>query len=124
MDRLTSPLARLVLSIGCLVAGVVLLISAWSNIRDETSVAIQMPDILSGGVGALMLTVAAAVLFRSATDGLVRDRLGAVESTNQDLRERVDYLTQLLEAALLPDQPLQQVRAEPAPAAEPSMADA
>jgi hypothetical protein len=52
----------------------------------------------------------------------VRDRLGAVESTNQDLRERVDYLTQLLEAALLPDQPLQQVRAD-APA-EPSMADA
>lgn len=124
MDRLTSPLARLVLSVGCLVAGVIMLISSWSNIRDETSVAIQMPDILSGGVGALMLTVAAAVLFRSASDGLVRDRLGAVESTNQDLRERVDYLTQLLEAALLPDQPLQQARPEPAPVAEPSMADA
>jgi hypothetical protein len=124
MDRLTSPLARLLLSAGCLVAGVILLISSWSNIRDETAVAIQLPDILSGGVGALMLTVAAAVLFRSASDGLVRDRLGAVESTNQDLRERVDYLTQLLEAALLPDQPLQHVRAEPVPAAEPSMADA
>lgn len=124
MDRLTSPLARLILSVGCLVAGVIMLISSWSNIRDETAVAIQMPDILSGGVGALMLTVAAAVLFRSASDGLVRDRLGAVESTNQDLRERVDYLTQLLEAALLPDQPLQQVRTEPVPAVEPSMADA
>ncbi len=124
MDRLTSPMVRLVLSVGCLIAGVIMLISSWSNIRDETAVAIQMPDILSGGVGALMLTVAAAVLFRSASDGLVRDRLGAVESTNQDLRERVEYLTQLLEAALLPDQPVQQVRAEPAPAVEPSMADA
>lgn len=124
MERLTSPLARLILSVGCLVAGVIMLISSWSNIRNETAVAIQMPDILSGGVGALMLTVAAAVLFRSASDGLVRDRLGAVESTNQDLRERVDYLTQLLEAALLPDPPLQQARPEPAPAVEPSMADA
>lgn len=103
MDRLARPQTRLLIGAGCLVAGVVLLISAWSNIRDETEVAIQMPYVLSGGIGALMLTLLAAVALRSTIDAPMRDRLGQVEATNHDLRERVDYLTQLLEAALLPD---------------------
>lgn len=103
MDRLKSPQARLLLGIGCLLAGFIVMISSWSNIRDETSVAVQLPYLLPGGIGALMLTVLAAVFLRSTSDGPVRDRLGDVEITNQDLRDRVDYLTQLLEAALLPD---------------------
>jgi hypothetical protein len=44
------------------------------------------------------------VVIRSQDDKAILDRLGELEATNDELRERVDYLTQLLEAALLPDE--------------------
>jgi hypothetical protein len=44
------------------------------------------------------------VVIRSQDDKAVLDRLAEVESTNYQLKERVDYLAQLLEAALLPDE--------------------
>lgn len=104
MERLGRGQARLLIGAGLLAAGAVLLLVSWGSIRDETEVAIQMPYVLTGGIGALMLTVLAAVVLRSQSDGPARERLAEVEATNHDLKERVDYLTQLLEAALLPDQ--------------------
>jgi hypothetical protein len=86
-----------------LAVAVVVLVIGYSNIRDEAQVAAQMPYVLTGGVGALILTGLGMVVFRSQDDKAVLDRLGGVESTAEELRERVDYLTQLLEAALLPD---------------------
>jgi len=59
--------------------------------------------VLTGGIGALILTGLGMVVLRSQDDKAVLDRLGVLETTNDELRERVDYLTQLLETALLPD---------------------
>lgn len=104
MERLMRDHSRqLVGGVLCVVALVVLLIG-YANIRDETQVAIQMPYVLTGGVGALILTGLGMIVLRSQDDKAILDRLGEVEATNDELRERVDYLTQLLEAALLPDQ--------------------
>jgi hypothetical protein len=86
------------------VAAVVVLVIGYIAIRDEIYVAIQMPYILIGGVGALLLAGLGMVVIRSQDDKAVLDRLAEVESTNYQLKERVDYLAQLLEAALLPDE--------------------
>ncbi|MDQ3943883.1 MAG: hypothetical protein M3357_01765 [Actinomycetota bacterium] len=104
MERLLRDHTRqLVGGVLCVAALVVLLIG-YANIRDEIQVAVQMPYVLTGGVGALLLTGLGMIVIRSQDDKAILDRLGELESTNDELRERVDYLTQLLEAALLPDE--------------------
>ncbi len=104
MERLLRDHSRqLVGGVMCVAALVVLLIG-YANIRDEIQVAAQMPYVLTGGVGALLLAGLGMVVIRSQDDKAILDRLGELESTNDELRERVDYLTQLLEAALLPDE--------------------
>jgi Cu/Ag efflux pump CusA len=104
MERLMRDHTRqLVGVVLCAVALVVLLIG-YANIRDETAVAIQMPYVLTGGIGALILTGLGMVILRSQDDKAILERLNQVEAVNDALRERIDYLTQLLEAALLPDE--------------------
>ena len=104
MERLLRDYTRQLMGgVLCLVALVALLIG-YANIRDEIQVAVQMPYVLTGGVGALLLAGLGMVVIRSQDDKTILDRLGELESTNDELRERVDYLTQLLETALLPDE--------------------
>lgn len=103
MERLLRDHARQLVGGVLVVAALVVLLVGYGNIRDETQVAIQMPYVLTGGIGALLLTGLGMVVMRSQDDKAILDRLGEVEATNDELRERVDYLTQLLEAALLPD---------------------
>ena len=95
--------ARPVVAGVLLAVAVVVLVIGYSHIRDEAQVAAQLPYVLTGGVGALILTGLGMVMLRSQDDKAVLDRLALVESAAGELRERVDYLTQLLEAALLPD---------------------
>jgi hypothetical protein len=104
MERLKREHARQVAAGALLAVAVVVLVIGYSNIRDEIHVAAQMPYVLTGGVGALILAGLGMVVLRSQDDKAVLDRLNQVESTADELRERVDYLTQLLEAALLPDE--------------------
>lgn len=103
MERLLRDHTRQLVGGVLVVAALVVLLVGYGNIRDETQVAIQMPYVLTGGIGALLLTGLGMVVMRSQDDKAILDRLGEVEATNDELRERVDYLTQLLEAALLPD---------------------
>jgi hypothetical protein len=104
MQRLAREHTRQLIGGGLVVAAVVVLLVGYIAIRDEIYVAIQMPYILIGGVGALLLAGLGMVVIRSQDDKAVLDRLAEVESTNYQLKERVDYLAQLLEAALLPDE--------------------
>ncbi len=104
MERLMRDHTRQLIGLVLCAVALVVLVIGYANIRDETAVAIQMPYVLSGGVGALILTGLGMVVLRSQDDKTILDRLGQVEATNEELRDRVDYLTQLLEAALLPDQ--------------------
>ena len=104
MQRLAREHTRQLIGGGLVVAAVVVLVVGYIAIRDEIYVAIQMPYILIGGVGALLLAGLGMVVIRSQDDKAVLDRLAEVESTNYQLKERVDYLAQLLEAALLPDE--------------------
>jgi hypothetical protein len=104
MQRLAREHTRQLIGGGLVVAAVVVLLVGYIAIRDEIYVAIQMPYILIGGVGALLLAGLGMVVIRSQDDKAVLDRLAEVESTNYQLKERVDYLAQLLEAALLPEE--------------------
>lgn len=104
MQRLAREHTRQLIGGGLVVAAVVALLVGYVSIRDEIYVAVQMPYILIGGVGALLLAGLGMVVIRSQDDKAILDRLADVESTSDQLRERVDYLARLLEAALLPDQ--------------------
>jgi hypothetical protein len=103
MQRLAREHTRQLIGGGLVLAAVVVLLVGYISIRDEIYVAVQMPYVLIGGVGALLLAGLGMVVIRSQDDKAVLDRLAEVESTNYQLKERVDYLAQLLEAALLPD---------------------
>ena len=103
MQRLAREHTRQLIGGALVVAAVVALLAGYVSIRDEIYVAVQMPYILIGGVGALLLAGLGMVVIRSQDDKAILDRLGEVEATNDQLRERIDYLGQLLEAALLPD---------------------
>jgi hypothetical protein len=103
MERLKRDHARQLIAIGLVVGALVVLTIGYVNIRDEIQVAAQMPYVLTGGIGALILTGLGMVVLRSQDDKAVLDRLAVLEATNDELRERIDYLTQLLETALLPD---------------------
>ena len=76
------------------------LITGYANIRNETQAAVQMPYLLTGGVAALILTGLGTVIVRSQDDQTILQRLAEMEKTNDELRDRIDDLTQLLEAAL------------------------
>jgi hypothetical protein len=115
MQRLAREHTRQLIGGALVVAAVVALLAGYVSIRDEIYVAVQMPYILIGGVGAVLLAGLGMVVIRSQDDKAILDRLGEVEATNDQLRERIDYLGQLLEAALLPDQSTE-VRGVPAAA--------
>src|SRR5581483_3808752 len=103
MDRIRREHGRAILGAGCLIAAVVFLIVGYSSIRDEIYVAIQLPDVLWSGVGAVLLAVVGVALFRSGDEQAILRRLAELEDTNSELADRVGYLTQLLELAILPD---------------------
>lgn len=104
LQRLAREHTRQLIGGALMIGAAIALIVGYVSIRDEIYVAVQMPYILIGGVGALLLAGLGMVIIRSQDDKAVLDRLAEVESTNYQLRERVDYLAQLLEAALLPDE--------------------
>jgi hypothetical protein len=86
------------------VAAAITLAIGYANIRDEIEVAIQLPYVLSSAIGAVILTVLGVGLLRSADDKAILRRLNELEATNSELADRVGYLTQLLEVAILPDE--------------------
>jgi hypothetical protein len=103
VEALIRDRSRLLVGGAFIAVALIVLIIGYGNIRDETAVPIQMPYVLSGGVGALLLGGVGMVIMRSQDDRAILDRLNEVEASNEELRERLDYLTQLLETALLPD---------------------
>src|SRR5882672_4888541 len=119
MDRLRREYGRVILGAAFLIAAVVFLAVGYSSIRNEVYVAIQLPDVLWSGVGAVLLAVVGVALMRSGDERLMLRRLDELEDTNHDLAERVGYLTQLLELAILPGE-----GDVPTAAAEPATAEA
>lgn len=103
MERLKRDRARQLIAGALGAAALVVLIIGYANLRNEIDVAAQMPYALTGGIGALILTGLGMVVLRSQDDKTALDRLSVLEATNDELRERVEYLTQLLETAFLPD---------------------
>lgn len=105
MDRLRRQHSRELVGAALVVVALVILAIGYANIRDEADVAIQMPYILTGGVGALVCTALGVAALRSKDDQAILDRLAEVEATCYELREQMGYMNQLLEAAVLPDEP-------------------
>lgn len=85
------------------VAGAAVLLAGYAQVRDESDVALQMPSILTAGFFAFALTGLGFVALRSHDDRAFVVRMSEMERTLGELRESNEYLTQMLEAALLPD---------------------
>ena len=100
MDRPLRNRTRQLVGVVLVVVAFGALITGYANIRNETQAAVQMPYLLTGGVAALILTGLGTVIVRSQDDQTILQRLAEMEKTNDELRDRIDDLTQLLEAAL------------------------
>jgi len=107
MKRLLRDRGRWGLGVVLLVAAVVVLGIAYASVADEIVVAIQLPYILGGGVAALLCAGLGIVLLRSQEDADTRARLVALDNAHEAMSDRfealgvqVEYVTQLLEAAL------------------------
>ena len=110
MKRLVRERGRLVAGVALLVAAVVVLGVGYASISDEVFVSIQLPYVLGGGVGALLCAGVGLALVRSQDDIENRRRLVDLEAAHEVMAERfqalglqVEYVTQLLEAALRDD---------------------
>jgi hypothetical protein len=110
LNRLLRKRIRLVAGVALLVAAVVALVIAYTSIANEVYVSIQLPWVLGGGVGALLCAGVGLVLLRAQGDTENQSRLAALNTAHEAmtdrfeaLGERVEYLTQLLEAALVTD---------------------
>ena len=91
-------------------AGAAVLLAGYVQVRDESDIALQMPYVLTAGFFAFALTGLGLAALRSHDDQAVAGRLVDMERTLDDLRESNEYLTQMLEAALLPDEELSAVQ--------------
>jgi multisubunit Na+/H+ antiporter MnhB subunit len=114
MDRLTN--SRQLIGGALVAAALLILLIGYANIRNETEVALQMPYILTAGVGALVLTALGVVVLRSRDDQAILESQAETESAVRDLTQRVAFMTQLLEAALLPDHTINVTNSSQAPA--------
>jgi hypothetical protein len=104
MDRLRREHGRELVGAAFVVAAVTVMLIGYVNIRDEIQVAIQLPYILTGSIGAVILVAVGVAVLRSQDDKVILHRLAQLESTNAELSDRVGYLGQLLEIAILPDE--------------------
>jgi hypothetical protein len=103
MDRLRREHGRELIGAALVIAALVAIAIGYANIRDEADVAIQLPYVLTGGIGAVVLTAVGVGVLRSQDDKAILDRLADVEASNLEVKEQVGYLTHLLETGLLPD---------------------
>jgi len=110
VKRLVRERGRLVAGVALLVAAVVVLGIGYASISDEVFVSIQLPYVLAGGVGALLCAGVGLALVRSQDDIENRRRLVDLEAAHEVMADRfqalglqVEYVTQLLEAALRDD---------------------
>ena len=104
MDRLRRQHGRELIGGALVVAALIAIAVGYANIRDEADVAIQLPYVLTGGIGAVVLAALGVGVLRSQDDKAILARLADVEATNLEVKDRVDHLTHLLETGLLPDE--------------------
>ena len=73
-------------------------------------------DVLTGGIGAVVLAALGVGVLRSQDDKAILARLADVEATNLEVKDRVEHLTHLLETGLLPDEAIDVTNSAQAPA--------
>ncbi|MGH9008411.1 MAG: hypothetical protein ACRDYF_01025 [Acidimicrobiia bacterium] len=104
MDRLRRQHGRELIGGALVVAALIAIAVGYANIRDEADVAIQLPYVLTGGIGAVVLAALGVGVLRSQDDKAILARLADVEATNLEVKDRMGHLTHLLETGLLPDE--------------------
>src|SRR5688500_10173993 len=85
-------------------AGAVGLIVGYAGIRGEADVALQLPYILSGGLGGLFLLGAGVGLFLAATLSDLRVSQGRLEAEVADLTTEVRTLLDHAEIEVITDE--------------------
>ena len=110
MNRLLRERGRLGAGVALLVVAAVVAGIGYASVSDEVFVAIQIPDLLGAGVGALLCGGVGLVLLRSHEEAGTRRKLAELEAAHHQMSDRfealgvqVEYATQLLEAALRED---------------------
>ena len=116
MDRLSRQHGRELIGGALVVAALIAIAVGYANIRDEADVAIQLPYVLTGGIGAVVLAALGVGVLRSQDDKAILARLADVEATNLEVKDRVEHLTHLLETGLLPDEAIDVTNSAQAPA--------
>ncbi|HMC04717.1 MAG TPA: hypothetical protein VKJ83_04520 [Actinomycetota bacterium] len=101
---------RLWLGLGLVAAGLLVALAGYLGVHNESDTALQLPYVMSAGTGALALLGLGLVAMRSHDDRVMLERLEATERTLTTLRDSNEYLTRLLEGALLPDDQLTTVQ--------------
>ena len=101
--RPISDRSRFWLGTSLVAAGAAVLLAGYVQVRDESDIALQMPYVLTAGFFAFALTGLGLASLRSHDDHAFAGRIGDMERTLDTLRESNEYLTEMLEAALLPD---------------------
>jgi hypothetical protein len=116
MDRLRRQHGRELIGGALVIAALMAIAVGYANIRDEADVAIQLPFVLTGGIGAVVLAALGVGVLRSQDDKAILARLADVETTNLEVKDRVEHLTHLLETGLLPDEAIDVTNGAQAPA--------
>ena len=115
MDRLRRQHGRELIGGALVIAALIAIAVGYANIRDEADVAIQLPYVLTGGIGAVVLAALGVGVLRSQDEAILA-RLADVEATNLEVKDRVEHLTHLLETGLLPDEAIDVTNSAQAPA--------
>jgi ribose/xylose/arabinose/galactoside ABC-type transport system permease subunit len=93
MTRISARTKQLYMVAGlCIAVGAIVLVVGYAGIRQEADVALQLPYVLSGGIGGLFLLGAGVGLFLAATLGEMHAGQDRVEAVVAELTSEVRTL--------------------------------
>jgi len=86
---------------GAVLLGIAALIGGWIAMRDEVYAAVQLPYLLSGGIGGLFLLGLGVIAVRTAEASRLDRRLVDIEDRIEGLSEQVSAVLGLLDGAVI-----------------------
>lgn len=88
-------------ALGAVVLGVAALIGGWIAMKDEVYAAVQLPYLLSGGIGGLFLLGVGVMAVRTAEASRFDRRLVDLEDRIEGLGDQLTSVLALLDGAVI-----------------------